>query len=99
MSTTNDYRRLRLSGFTKEALITRLIQSEQSLAEARNALNEVISECFTNMDCHHGEQDSHIDPDECGDIDDCIGCTITQICQRALEARAAIPENGAREAK
>ena len=65
---------------------------EQTRAAAKalaEALRSIKEECYTNMDCNHQEQDSKIDPNECEDIDDCIGCTLTQIADAALAQYAA----------
>jgi hypothetical protein len=46
------------------------------------AVKEIKEECTQNIDCNH--QDADDGSDDCTDPDDCIRCTIMNICKNAL---------------
>ena len=69
---------MRQRGEANAARIVQCVNSHEALVAA---LGQIIDECHWNLDCNHPGDD-----EDCADIDDCVGCTITQIARAALLA-------------
>ena len=63
--------------------------NEELLDAVDASLAEVQRECMDNLDCNHPGED------DCSDIDDCIGCTLTEI---TVEGRSRLATLRARVA-
>ena len=64
--------------------MTELEAAKARIAMLREALEKIAEECKDNIDCNH--QDADDGSDDCTDIDDCVGCTITALARSALSA-------------